>query len=524
LKIKSDPVQLEIYKSLFHAIAEEMGLTLKRTGFSPNIKERRDYSCAVFDRFGQMIAQGDHMPVHLGSMPLSVQSAIESQKIGPGDIVILNDPYHGGTHLPDITLVSGVFDKKRLLFHVASRAHHSDVGGMSPGSMPLAQEIYQEGLRIPPIKLMSGGKLNRDVWDFILANVRTPQEREGDLAAMLGANRTGERRLLEIVANRGWTETSFYAQHLIEYTERLTRHAIARIPDGTYEAEDFLDNDGISDQPIAIRVAITIRGDQARIDFSRSDPQTAGSVNAVYAITASAVYYVFRTLVDLPVLSNAGGMRPLEIIAPLGTIVNARPPAAVCGGNVETSQRITDVLYRCLAKALPGKIPAASQGTMNNFTFGGVDPKTGQPTAYYETVGGGLGARPTMAGLSGVHSHMTNSLNTPIEALEYAYPVQVVRYTLRRDSGGKGKYRGGDGIVRELRFLTPCQITVLSDRRKFAPYGLEGGESGQTGKNLIFRKDGSVDEFPSKFTTTVEEGDTVSIQTPGGGGWGRPDA
>src|SRR6267143_338990 len=312
-RMKTSPVRLEIFKSLFHAIAEEMGATLKRTAFSPNIKERRDYSCAIFDHHGDMLAQGDHMPVHLGSMPLSVKAAIENRNIGQGDIVILNDPYKGGTHLPDITLVSGVFSRKKLIFYVACRAHHSDVGGMSPGPMPLAEEIYQEGLRIPPIKLMSGGKLNTDVWDLILSNVRTPQEREGDLAAMLGANRTGERRLMEVVEKYGWNEVSRYVTEILNYSERMTRHAISVIPDGTYEAEDFLDNDGITDKPIAIRVRIQIKGDQAVIDFSRSDPQVQGSVNAVYAITASVVFYVFRTLVSLLIPSNAGGMRQLHI-------------------------------------------------------------------------------------------------------------------------------------------------------------------------------------------------------------------
>ncbi len=519
--VKTNPVRLEIFKSLFHAIAEEMGATLKRTAFSPNIKERRDYSCAIFDHHGDMLAQGDHMPVHLGSMPLSVKAAIENRNIGPGDIVILNDPYKGGTHLPDITLVSGVFSRKKLIFYVACRAHHSDVGGMSPGSMPLAEEIYQEGLRIPPIKLMSGGKLNTDVWDLILSNVRTPQEREGDLAAMLGANRTGERRLMEVVEKYGWNEVSRYVTEILNYSERMTRHAISVIPDGTYEAEDFLDNDGITDKPIAIRVRIQIKGDQAVIDFSRSDPQVQGSVNAVYAITASVVFYVFRTLVSLLIPSNAGGMRPLQIIAPEGTIVNARPPAAVCGGNVETSQRIVDVLYKCLAGAMPGRIPAASQGTMNNFTFGGIDPRTQKPVAYYETVSGGMGARPTMDGLSGVHTHMTNSMNTPVEALEHAYPVRMLRYSLRPESGGQGKWRGGDGVIRELRFLTKAQITVLSDRRKFPPYGLNGGEPGQRGMNVLIRKDGRREELPSKFSTSVEAGDILSIQSPGGGGWGR---
>ena len=518
--MKTDPVRLEIFKSLFHSIAEEMGATLKRTAFSPNIKERRDYSCAVFDDKGQMIAQGDHMPVHLGSMPLSVKAAIERRSIQPGDIVVLNDPYAGGTHLPDITLVSGMFQKKKLLFYVASRAHHSDVGGMSPGSMPLAEEIYQEGLRIPPIKLVQGGEINQDVLDLVLYNVRTPDERQGDLAAMFGANRTGERRLLEIVTKYGLKEVRHYVDELLNYSERMTRQAISLIPDGTYEAEDRLDNDGISDNEIVIRVRTTVKGDRAIVDFSKSDRQAAGSVNAVYAITASVVFYVFRTLVGTAIPSNAGGMRPLELIAPEGSIVNALPPAAVCGGNVETSQRIVDVLYRCLAPALPDIIPAASQGTMNNFTFGGIDPRTNQPFAYYETVAGGMGARPTMDGISGVPAHMTTSLNTPVEAFEHAYPIRVLRYTLRRGSGGTGKFRGGDGIVRELRFLVPCQITVLSERRKYQPYGLAGGEPGHSGRNVIVRRGGQTEELPSKFTSRVDAGDIVSIQTPGGGGWG----
>ena len=519
--MKTDPVQLEIFKSLFHAIAEEMGATLKRTAFSPNIKERRDYSCAVFNDQGEMVAQGDHMPVHLGSMPLSVKAAIENRDINPGDIVILNDPYAGGTHLPDITIVSGVFERKKLLFYVATRAHHSDVGGMSPGSMPLAEEIYQEGLRIPPVKLMSRGVINRDVWDLILLNVRTPGEREGDLAAMFGANRTGERRLLEVVAKYGWKEVSRYIREILDYSERMTRHMIAAIPDGLYEAEDFLDNDGITDKPIAIRVRIQIKGDRAIIDFSGSDPQVEGSVNAVYAITASVVFYVFRTLIDFHIPSNVGGMRPLEIIAPEGTIVNALPPAAVCGGNVETSQRLVDVLYKCLAQALPEKIPAASQGTMNNLTFGGIDPRTGRPVAYYETVSGGMGARPTLDGLSGVHTHMTNSMNTPVEAFEYGYPVRIRRYALRQGSGGAGKHRGGDGIVKEIEFLTKAQVTLLSDRRRFAPYGIQGGDDGKPGRNVVIRRDGRIEEFASKFETTLEAGDVLSIETPGGGGWGK---
>src|SRR5688572_3627274 len=499
-----DPVQLEIFKSLFHAIAEEMGATLKRTAFSPNIKERRDYSCALFDAEGHMIAQGDHMPVHLGSMPLSVKAAIKTRDIRAGDMIMLNDPYAGGTHLPDITLVSGVFQKGTLRFYVASRAHHSDVGGMSPGSMPIAEEIFQEGLRIPPVKLVSGGEINRDVWDLVLLNVRTPHEREGDLSAMFAANRTGERRLLEVIEKYGWPSVSRHVREILNYSERMTRLAIRAIPDGTYEAEDFLDDDGVRNAPVRIAVTIRIRGDRAEVDFSRSDRQVQGSVNSVYAITASAVFYVFRTLVETPIPSNAGGMRPIRIIAPEGTIVNALPPAAVCGGNVETSQRIVDVLYKCLASALPEKIPAASQGSMNNLTFGGLDPRTGEPFAYYETVCGGMGARPHLDGISGVHTHMTNSMNTPVEAFEHAYPIQIVRYGLRARSGGDGTSRGGDGVVRQIRFLSRAQLTVLSDRRKIAPYGLNGGNDAQPGRNVLFHADGRQEELPSKFSSWVD--------------------
>ena len=519
--MSANSVQLEIFKSLFHSIAEEMGATLKRTAYSPNIKERRDYSCAIFDCDGNVVSQGDHMPVHLGSMPLSVQSAIQSRNIAPGDMVILNDPYAGGTHLPDITLVSGVFDKKTLRFYVANRAHHSDVGGMSPGSMPVAEEIYQEGLRIPPVHLMSSGILNADVRDLILLNVRTPLEREGDLSAMIAANRTGERRLMETVSRYGWPQVRRYVREILNYSERMTRLAIRSIPNGTYSAEDFLDNDGVSDSPVRIAVRISIRDDEAVIDFSGSAAQAAGSINAVYAITVSAVFYVFRTLVEMPIPSNAGGMRPLQIIAPPGSIVNARPPAAVCGGNVETSQRIVDVLYRCLAQAMPDRIPAASQGTMNNLTFGGVDPRSKEPFAYYETVCGGMGARPGMNGISGVHTHMTNSMNTPVEAFEHDYPCRIVRYALRKNSGGHGKYSGGDGVVRELQFLSRAQVTVLSDRRGISPYGLQGGTAGKTGRNRIVRTSGENVDLSSKCTFWVDSGDILTIETPGGGGWGR---
>src|SRR5712692_2124446 len=377
--MRVDPTRLEIFKNLFHSVAEEMGAALRRSAFSPNIKERRDYSCAVFDAGGQALAMGDHMPVHLGSMPMSVAAAIAAMKMGPGDIVVLNDPYAGGTHLPDITMVMPVFvpGRRSPAFFVSSRAHHADVGGAQAGSMGLSREIFEEGIRIPPVKLCSGGRLVRDVVSLLLANVRTPVEREGDLTAQIAACRIGERRLDEIVDRYGLGEVETYARHLLDYSARMMRAALRKIPAGAYRAEDFLDDDGITDRPVRIAVEIRIRDGRATVDFTGSAPQCQGSINAVAAITVSAVFYVFRCLLDEQVPATAGLLRPIEVIAPEGTIVNARPPAAVAGGNVEASQRIVDTLLRALARAVPARIPAASQGTMNNFTFGGEDPRNG---------------------------------------------------------------------------------------------------------------------------------------------------
>src|SRR5579884_2912518 len=485
--MKTDPVRLEIFKSLFHAIAEEMGATLKRTAFSPNIKERRDYSCAVFDHHGDMLAQGDHMPVHLGSMPLSVRAAIDNRDIGPGDMIILNDPYAGGTHLPDITIVSGVFDKKRLLFYVANRAHHSDVGGMSPGSMPLAREIYQEGIRIPPVLLMRGGTVDRALLDLILANVRTPVEREGDLLAQCMAIRRGEQRLRELVSKYGARTVEANCAALMDYSERMMRGALAKLPRGVYEFEDALDNDGLSDEPVRIRVRVTLDGQGTTVDFTGTDRQAQGSVNANYAVTLSATMYVFRCLIREDVPYTAGLMRPLRVIAPEGTVVNALPPAAMAAGNVETSQRITDVLLGALAQAAPELIPAASSGTMNNLTLGGTDPIRSRPFAWYETIAGGMGASCERDGLDAVHTHMTNSWNTPVEAFEHQFPVRIRRYAIRTGSGGTGVHRGGDGIVREFEFLAPADVTILSDRRARGPWGLQGGGPGKPGRNTVAR-------------------------------------
>lgn len=516
-----DSIKLEIYRSLYTSVAEEMGVSLRRTAFSPNIKERRDYSCAVFDGGGRIIAQGDHMPVHLGSMPMSVKAAIDNCKIQPGDVVILNDPYAGGTHLPDVTMVAPVFDSSdALLFFVANRAHHADIGGATPGSMGAATEIYQEGIRIPPIRIVRGGELDRDLFSLLLANVRGREEREGDFAAQLGALKVGSERLLEMVERYGFAEADEYAGHLVEYAARRVHRTLEALPDGVYEAEDFLDDDGESDQPVRIAVKIEIRGDRARVDFTGSAPQVRGPINAVEAITVSAVYYVFRCLITGDVPASAGIIEPIEIIAPAGTIVNATHPSPVAGGNVETSQRIVDVLLRALSQAAPNIIPAASQGTMNNLTIGGWDARTGKEFAYYETVCGGMGARPTADGISAVHTHMTNSLNTPVEALEYAYPLRVRRYAIRRNSGGRGQHRGGDGTIREIELLADARVSLLADRRKIAPYGLHGGEDGKRGQTTLTNGDGKKKKLPGKFSISAKEGDRIMIETPGGGGCG----
>jgi N-methylhydantoinase B len=552
--MRRDPVELEIFKNLYHSIAEEMGAALRRTAFSPNIKERRDYSCAVFDGAGNVIAMGDHMPVHLGSMPMSIRAALSAHSMESGDVVMLNDPFCGGTHLPDITLVAPVHlsrshssgklkasSRPRSLkhapdFYVASRAHHADVGGTYAGSMGLCREIYQEGFRIPPVKIMRAGVMQPDVLQLLLNNVRTPEEREGDLGAQVAACHTGAERLKEVCERYGIERAKRAARELLDYSEELMSAFLARVPAGSYHAEDFLDNDGIRDKPVKIAMTINFAGklrNQPKrkhthdeplvtVDFTGSDPQVEGSVNAVEAITYSACFYVFRCLLADDIPATAGLMRPIRVIAPEGTIVNARPPAAVVGGNVETSQRIVDVLLRALAQALPDRIPAAASGTMNNLTIGGIDPRTGNPFAYYETIAGGMGARPTKPGVSGVHTHMTNSLNTPAEALEYAYPLRIRCYSLRPRSGGSGKQSGGDGIVREIEVLTDCEVTLLAERRTRGPWGLCDGEAGAPGKASVMRADGSIEEMPGKFSTRLRKSERIRIESPGGGGWGNP--
>ncbi|MGQ4808765.1 Acetophenone carboxylase delta subunit [Candidatus Entotheonellaceae bacterium PAL068K] len=516
-----DPIRLEVFKNLLRSISDEMGVTLCRTAFSPNIKERRDFSCALFDGQGHMIAQAAHIPVHLGAMPMSVLHAIKQVEMQPGDGVLVNDPYGGGTHLPDITLVTPIFlnDNPMPVFFTANRAHHADVGGMTPGSMPLSTEVFQEGIRIPPIKIIVDGTVQSDLLQLILANVRTPHEREGDLTAQIAANRTGERRLREVVQKYGLAEVQRYCTELIRYSERMTRHLIAELPDGVYSFEDSMDDDGITSTPVKIRVTVRVSGDEIDVDFSGSDPQARGSVNTNFAITMSAVYYCIRTLAREPFPFNYGCMAPVHIIADDGCIVNCTFPSAVAGGNVETSQRIVDVVLGALHQAVPDRVAAASSGTMNNVTVGGFDPRQGEHYTYYETIGGGMGGRPGAPGLHATHTHMTNTLNTPIEALEHAYPLRISRYAIRHHSGGQGQFPGGDGIIREIEFLGEAQVTMLSERRKLRPYGLEGGASGKNGENTLVRNR-QREKLASKFNRQVAAGDRLVIATPGGGGYG----
>ncbi|MBV8673456.1 MAG: hydantoinase B/oxoprolinase family protein, partial [Acidobacteriaceae bacterium] len=466
---KVSPIDLAVFQSAVHSIAEEMGAALRRTALSPNIKERRDYSCAIFDDAARVIAMGDHMPVHLGSMPMSVQAAVQAIAFAPGDIAILNDPYAGGTHLPDVTMVLPVFLPKanpkldRPAFYVSNRAHHADVGGAFPGSMGPAREIFQEGIRIPPVRIVRAGQIDRDLLDLILLNVRTPQEREGDLVSQIGACRVGEQRILELAAKYGQPEIIALADELLSYSERLVRAELRKMPAGTFTAEDWMDDDGVTGTPhkIAVELQFNPENPSLHVDFTGSSPQTAGSINAVRAITLSACFYMLRCLLSEDAPATAGILRPLTLVTIPGTIVDALPPAPVAAGNVETSQRIVDVLLRALAQAVPERVPAASAGTMSNLTIGGIDPRTREPFTYYETTAGGMGARPGLDGISGVQTHMTNSLNTPIEALEYAYPFRVRRYGYRPGSGGAGQFRGGDGLIREIELLADAQVTLL---------------------------------------------------------------
>ena len=518
-----DPIELTVFSSLLASIPEEMGVTLGRTAYSPNIKERRDYSCALFDNDGRLVAQAAHIPVHLGAMPEAVRVARQRTSFVPGDLVIFNDPYLGGTHLPDVTMVSAVFQgeeaARELVGYLASRAHQADIGGMSPGSMPLSTELFQEGLIIPPVKLVSAGQVDQAVLDLIYRNVRTPVERAGDFAAQMAAHRTGEARVQELAARYGIAKLRDAMASVMDYSEAATRASLQKIPAGEYVFEDALDDDGIAPDRVPIRVRVTAGEGALTADFTGSAGEQRGSVNAVLAVTHSAVYYVVRCLTGEEVPVNDGCFRPVQVIAPEGCVLNARPPRAVAAGNVETSQRIVDVLFGALAQALPDRIPAASSGSMNNVTIGGTAPD-GRPFVYYETIGGGAGAGPNGSGLSGVHTHMTNTQNTPVEALEFAYPFRVVEYRIAEGTGGAGERRGGDGLRRVYQFLSPATVTVISDRRVTSPYGLSGGAPGASGVNRLAAQGGAPSPLPGKARVEVNAGDLLEITTPAGGGWG----
>ena len=517
-----DPITLEVLRHALAAVSEEMNANLIRSAFSPNIKERRDCSCAVFDPEGRMVAQAESIPVHLGAMPFSVAAAIsKAQTFHPGDVIILNDPYYGGAHLPDITFIAPVFVEDELFAFVASRAHHADVGGKEPGSVAGdTTEIYQEGLRIPPVRLWNEGKLDQDLADLILLNVRTPEERMGDLSAQHAACETGIARVQALVHRFGSDLLTRGMAAVMDYSERRMRAQIKELPDGTAAYEDYLDGDGITDEPIRIRASVTVSGEKISVDFTGSSPAVAGPVNAVYAVTASATYFTLRAITDPDIPPNAGCYRPIEIIAPQGSVVNSDPPSPVVGGNLETSQRIVDVILGAFSKLCPERVIAACQGTMNNVTIGGINPRSGKAYTLYETIGGGFGARPNKDGVNGVHSHMTNTLNTPVEALESAYPLRVERYELIDGSGGNGRYRGGMGIRRDITIVGhTARVSLLTDRRHSHPYGLNGGAPGRTGENVLIRDSEEI-PLPAKGTVTLFDGETVSIRTPGGGGYG----
>ncbi len=520
---RPDPVRLEVFHHLYASLAEEMGVSLMRSAFSANIKERRDFSCALFDGAGRMIAQAAHLPIHLGSAPLSLAAAREAVRMGPGDVVVLNDPFQGGTHLPDITFVTPIFlaGRKRPDFYCLNRAHHADVGGASPGSMAPAYDVHGEGLRIPPIALVRGGELDRDVLRLLLANMRVPVEREGDLLAQWAAGRVGERRMHELEAEHGRAELMRRAQQLSDWTDDLMRSALREVPPGTYTFEDELEEpraDGKGNT--RIRLSLEVKPEGLVFDFTGSDDQSSGPVNTVRAVALSAVFYVLRTLLPQGVPTNDGILRCAEVRTRPGSVVDATYPAPVAAGNVETSQRLVDVLLGALAQALPARIPAASAGTMSNLTFGGTH--AGSPFAYYETIAGGAGAAAHGPGAHALQTHMTNTRNTPIEALETQLPVRVLAYTVRRGSGGAGRHAGGDGVRRRLRFLTPVHASWVAERQRSGPWGLAHGRPGATG-GASSRAPGAGRDQPldGKLGAELQAGAEIEVRTPGGGGHGR---
>ncbi|HLK58907.1 MAG TPA: hydantoinase B/oxoprolinase family protein [Chthonomonadaceae bacterium] len=518
-----DPIQVEVWRHLLAAVAEEMGASLERTAYSPNIKERLDHSCALFDAQGQLLAQAAHIPVHLGAMPLMMQALLPRVEWRPGVMWLCNDPRVGGTHLPDLTLVAPVHAGRTLLGFVASRAHHADIGGLSPGSLPLSTELFHEGLILSPVRLVERGQIREDVLDLVCANSRTPNERRGDLAAQVAANETGIRRFQDLVERYGLPEFRKRTRENIAYAAEAVRQVLRSLPAGQSMATDYLDDDGAGQTDIPIRVTVTVRSSGTiTFDFTGSAPQVRGSLNATEAITRSACYYIVRCLVEEEIPTNEGCFAPVEVIAPEGTLVNARFPAPVAAGNTETSQRIVDTLLRALAPFAPDRIPAASQGTMNNLTIGGYDPIRQRPFAYYETIAGGAGASPQGPGTSAVQIHMTNTRNTPVETLESHYPLRVLEVALADGTGGAGAHPGGNGLRRRLQLLTDARVSLLTERRTHPPFGAHGGGPGAPGANRLHEPGKPERTLPGKWSENCPPGSELTIRTPGGGGWGAP--
>lgn len=511
-----DAIELSLFSNRINAICEEMGAVLRRAAFSPNIMDRLDFSCAVFDAQGELCAQAAHIPVHLGSMAFAMRDTVAQIDWHAGDTVILNDPFLGGTHLPDVTLISPLLVDGKVRAFVANRAHHADIGTESPGSMPISRRLDEEGMIIPPSKLNRAGRLDEVLLDAITSGTRNPRESRGDFSAQLSANRTGIERVSGLLQQMGAELFTQALSELNDYAERLACSALQMIPDGRYSFHDYLDDDGAGHEDIPIAITLTRQADRIDVDFSGTSAQVAGNINCPLSVAAAAVYYVFRCLMPPYTPACQGSFRPIRLHAPRGCLVNAQRPAAVAAGNVETSTRIVDVVLGALAQAIPEYIPAASHGSMNNLAMG--SRVAGHTWDYYETIGGGMGASHAGDGVSAVQTHMTNTLNTPIEVLELRYPLRIRQYGIRRNSGGQGRHRGGDGIVREFEFLQPAQVTVLSERRRRAPWGQAGGRDGQRGQNW---KNGQL--LPGKAQLAMAAGDCLKIETPGGGGWGHPE-
>lgn len=507
-----DSIELGLFASRIEAVCDEMGAVLRQAAFSPNIRDRLDYSCAVFDPHGELCAQAAHIPVHLGSMAYAMRDLVKCRDWAEGDMLVVNDPYRGGTHLPDITLIAPVFANGICAGYVANRAHHADIGADSPGSMPIGSRLEDEGLLIPPTMLASGGETIRTVLDGIIAATHNPVVTEGDFSAQISANRIGVARVSALVSDRGVERYLTGLDEINAYGERMAHEALSDLPDGEYRFTDYMDDDGQGNSDIELRVLLTIRDGNVDVDFTGTAGQVEGNINCPLSVAAAAVFYVFRCLMDERTPACAGSFRCIRISAPRGCLLNAYAPAAVAAGNVETSSRVVDLVLGALAQVVPRRVAAASQGTMNNLAMGSRHDKGWD---YYETVGGGMGAGVGGGGLSGVQTHMTNTLNTPIEVLESAYPLRIRRYALRGGSGGAGQVTGGDGLIREYEFLDSAEVTLLTERRTRAPWGLSGGRPGAVGENLL-----NGERLAPKVAVGVKAGDRLEVRTPGGGGYG----